>query len=44
MPKYEVVKILTFDNAEVISKEDEVIIKGMILKSKVSRHVKGSMF
>ena len=39
-----IVKVLVYGDPDVITKKDSVIIKGIILKSKVSYNVHGSVF
>jgi len=39
-----IVKVLVYGEPDVITKKDSVIIKGIILKSKISYDVAGSIF
>jgi len=39
-----IVKVLVYGDPDVITKKDSVIIKGIILKSKISYNVHGSVF
>jgi len=39
-----IVKVLVYGEPDVITKKDSVIIKGIILKTKVSYNVHGSVF
>lgn len=39
-----IIKVLVYGDPDVITKKDSVIIKGIILKSKISYDVKGSVF